>query len=97
MTEALTVVNSLKYSSDHEIINESKVSLADLAVVPVKLALFNLSKYIREQEFAVEFMIRGGVRLLIDLLERQHGGLSGNSLAVSFLLWPCISFDADVE
>ena len=84
MTEALTVVNSLKYSSKNASLNDSTASLPDQAVIPLKLALFNLSKFIKEEEFAAEFMIRGGVKMLIELLERREGGLSGNSLAVTY-------------
>lgn len=54
-------------------------------VLPLKLALFNFQKYIKEEEFAVEFMLKGGVRTLVRLLERSHGGLTGNSLAVRLI------------
>lgn len=53
------------------------------SATPLKLALFNLQKYVKEEEFSVEFMMRGGTRTLIRLIERTEGGLSGNSLAVS--------------
>ena len=89
MTEALTVVDSLKHSVKDDSPRGSEASNFDGHIIPLKLALFNLSKFVREEEFAVEFMIRGGVRLLIELLERKVGGLSGNSLAVSTAGW-CI-------
>lgn len=53
--------------------------------MPLKLALFNLQKYIKEEEFASEFQLRGGVRTLFRLLERNDGGMTGNSLAVCIL------------
>ncbi len=37
-------------------------------VVPLKLSLFHLQKFIREDEFAKEFLLRGGMRLLVELL-----------------------------
>jgi hypothetical protein len=55
----------------------------DRKSLSLKMALFNLQKFIKEGEFVVEFMLKGGLRLLIALLERTSGGLTGNSLAVS--------------
>lgn len=54
-------------------------------VQPLKLALFNLQKYIKEDDFAVEFMLKGGVALLVELVGREEGpnALTSNSLAVS--------------
>ena len=49
----------------------------------LKLALFNLQKYIQEEDFAFEFLLRGGVKTLVRILERLDGALTGNSLAVS--------------
>jgi hypothetical protein len=94
MTEALAVVDSLRTASQLPILtNESSLTLnttltamTDRKVLPLKMALFNLQKYIKEGDFVVEFMIKGGLRLLIALLERVSGGLTGNSLAVSELL-----------
>jgi hypothetical protein len=91
MTEALAVVDSLRTASSQPVLtNESSLTLAldasaksDRKVLPLKMALFNLQKYIKEGEFVVEFMIKGGLKLLIGLLERRAGGLTGNSLAVS--------------
>jgi hypothetical protein len=52
-------------------------------VLPLKLALFNLQKYIKEDDFAVEFMLKGGVSLLVELVEKDgpKSTLTGNSLA----------------
>lgn len=52
--------------------------------LPLKLALFNLQKYIKEEDFAVEFMLKGGVGLLVELVENEEpkSALTGNSLAV---------------
>lgn len=50
--------------------------------ISLKLALFNLQKYIKEEDFVVDFMLKDGVKLLIRAMENE-GGLSGNSLAVS--------------
>ena len=50
--------------------------------MPLKLALFNMQKYIKEEDFATELLLRGGIKTLVRLLERETGGLAGNSLAV---------------
>ncbi|ORX39155.1 hypothetical protein BD324DRAFT_618673 [Kockovaella imperatae] len=81
MTEALTVVNSLRLSAENMGPDGADASSPEKNNIPLKLALFNLSKYVREEEFSVEFMIRGGVKLLVQLLEQKDGGLTGNSLA----------------
>ncbi len=52
----------------------------------LKLALFNLQKYVKEEEFASDFLLRGGVKLVVGLLEKKDKGLTGNSLAVSISL-----------
>jgi hypothetical protein len=52
-------------------------------VLPLKMALFNLQKYIKEADFAVEFMLKGGLSTLVKLVERDIGGMGANSLAVS--------------
>jgi len=91
MTEALAVVDSLRAASQlPTLTNESSLTLnttllsnTDRKVLPLKMALFNLQKYIQEGEFVVEFMLKGGLKLLMALLERSSGGLTGNSLAVS--------------
>lgn len=95
MTEALSVVDSLRAASQLPILtNESSLTLnttltstTDRKVLPLKMALFNLQKYIKEGDFAVELMLKGGLRLLIALVERVSGGLTGNSLAVSCRTW----------
>jgi hypothetical protein len=48
--------------------------------MPLKLAVFNVQKYVKEEDFAVEFMMRDGVRMLIDLMD---GVMPPNTLAVS--------------
>lgn len=89
MTEALAVVDALRAASSQTVLtNESSLTLdttlkQDRKVLPLKMALFNLQKYIKEGDFVVEFMIKGGLKLLIGLVERRAGGLAGNSLAVS--------------
>lgn len=87
-TEALSVVTSLQHAVSSNL-DSSAVSPSKLnggkAAIPLKLALFNLSKYVKEEEFAVEFMIRGGTKDLLRLIEHSEGGLSGNTLAVSQL------------
>jgi len=95
MTEALSVVDSLRAASQlPSLTNESSLTLnttltstTDRKVLPLKMALFNLQKYIKEGDFAVELMLKGGLRLLIALVERVSGGLTGNSLAVSCRTW----------
>lgn len=89
MTEAFQVVDSLRAAASLPmLINESSLTLnkhltQDRDAIPLKLALFNLQKYCKEGDFAAEFMLKGGLAVLVTLLERVHGGLSGNSLAVS--------------
>jgi engulfment/cell motility protein 1 len=89
MTEALAVVDALRTASSQSVLtNESSLTLdmplkSGRKVLSLKMALFNLQKYIKEGDFVVEFMIKGGLKLLIGLLERRAGGLTGNSLAVS--------------
>jgi engulfment/cell motility protein 1 len=86
-TEALAVIQSLKAASHRTSLNESTPALLKVTAetIPLKLALFNLSKYIHEEDFAIEFMLRGGMRTLMKLLERNESGLPGNSLAVRYL------------
>lgn len=50
-------------------------------ILPLKLALFNFQKFIGEEEFAAEFLLKGGMRKLIKILDLE-GGLRGNALAV---------------
>lgn len=57
--------------------------------LPLKLALFNLQKHVKEEDFAAEFLLKGGVRILVHLLERAEGGLSGNALAVCLRHYTC--------
>lgn len=91
VTEALAVVTSLHTARGKEtqaaggtngtttIVLPNKVE-----TLPLKLALFNLQKYIKEEDFAVEFMLKGGVGLLVELVENEEpkSALTGNSLAV---------------
>ncbi|WWC91077.1 uncharacterized protein L201_006018 [Kwoniella dendrophila CBS 6074] len=81
-TEALVVVTSLKTSAQKATSGDGTVNLPSSSdSIPLKLALFNLQKYIKEEDFAVEFMLKGGMKLLVKFLERIEGGLTGNSLA----------------
>lgn len=83
-TEALSVVTSLKAArSARRSTSTAHQPDEHSNIIPLKLALFNLQKYVREEEFSVEFMMRGGVSDLVDLLQREEAGLSGNTLAVS--------------
>lgn len=50
------------------------------AKVPLKLAMFNVQKYIQEAEFAVDFMLKDGVRMLVGLMDGDR--LPPNTLAV---------------
>lgn len=78
------MVTSLRKAAQRSSLSESTTGLTkDSAGMPLKLALFNLQKYVKEEEFASEFLLRGGVRILVGLLEKTEGGLAGNSLAVS--------------
>ena len=92
MTEAFLVVDSLRAAASlPTLLNESSLTLnkhlnQERTTLPLKMALFNLQKYCKEGEFASEFMIKGGLAILIALLERVAGGLTGNSLAVCSIL-----------
>lgn len=90
VTEALAVVASLHTAKGKETGGEgadgaTAIVLPNKAeVLPLKLALFNLQKYIKEDDFAVEFMLKGGLELLVELVEKDDPktALTGNSLAV---------------
>jgi engulfment/cell motility protein 1 len=58
--------------------------------MPLKLALFNLQRYIGEDEFADEFVLRGGVKTIVRLVEKNEKGLAGNTLAVCGLMPVCL-------
>ncbi|GMK55300.1 hypothetical protein CspeluHIS016_0203560 [Cutaneotrichosporon spelunceum] len=89
VTEALAVVASLHTAKGKEANSEeteatTAIVLPDkVEVLPLKLALFNLQKFIKEDDFAVEFMLKGGVSLLVELVEKddEKTALTGNSLA----------------
>jgi hypothetical protein len=53
-------------------------------LTPLKMILFTLAKRIGEDDFTVEFLMQGGVGMLVELVERE-GMLTGNSLAVRAL------------
>ncbi|WVR08927.1 hypothetical protein IAU60_005986 [Kwoniella sp. DSM 27419] len=81
-TEALVVVHSLKAAAARDTLGDGTIKIAESSdAIPLKLALFNLQKYIKEEDFAVEFILHNGVGMLVKLLERDEGGLTGNSLA----------------
>lgn len=80
-TEALAVVISLQQALLRS--DLPGTTRDESHTIPLKLALFNLQKHVKEEEFSVEFMLRGGVHDLVSLLQDSDGGLSGNSLAVS--------------
>lgn len=90
-TEALAVLTSFKtYLSQptHRRLPSVDQSSLNLAAdghardgISLKLALFNLQKYIGEEDFVADFVSKGGVKMLVRLMAAD-GGLSGNSLAV---------------
>ncbi|ODN81097.1 hypothetical protein L202_03192 [Cryptococcus amylolentus CBS 6039] len=89
-TEALIVVSSLKSAIRRDSLPESTFSHtpshtpspSNLDTIPLKLALFNLQKFVKEEDFSVEFLLIGGMRILIRLLGKEETGLvTGNSLA----------------
>nr|ODO03704.1 hypothetical protein L204_00040 [Cryptococcus depauperatus CBS 7855] len=82
-TEALLVVASLKVSQRFPTLDSPTTpsSTTSNDHIPLKLALFNLQKYVKEEEFSIEFLFKGGMKTLIKLLEKDEGGLNGNSLA----------------
>ncbi|ODO09557.1 hypothetical protein I350_03160 [Cryptococcus amylolentus CBS 6273] len=87
-TEALIVVASLKSAIRRDSLPEStsshtpSSSPSNLDPIPLKLALFNLQKFVKEEDFSVEFLLKGGMRILIRLLVKEETGLvTGNSLA----------------
>jgi len=83
-TEALSVVTSLKAARNARLSTSTAHHPDEHSnVMSLKLALFNLQKYVKEEEFSVELMMRGGVSDLVDLVRREEAGLSGNTLAVS--------------
>lgn len=84
MTEALAVVSSLKSASSRQSLDRASTASVHSASegLPLKLALFNFQKYVKEEDFAVEFMLKGGMKMLLKMLDVREGGLSGNSLAV---------------
>ncbi len=47
----------------------------------LKMALYTLKQFIREEQFANEFLQRDGLKYLIDIIGSSHG----NTLAVRFL------------
>lgn len=81
ISEALAVVASLHAATGR---SESTADLtlpSNVDILPTKLALFNLQKYIKEDDFAVEFMSKGGVKLLVEMIQKNEDCLTGNSLA----------------
>ncbi|RXK38189.1 hypothetical protein M231_04563 [Tremella mesenterica] len=76
--EALAVVTALQHTSLRPSF-DSSINIHEAGGMSLKLALFNLQKYVKEDDFAVEFMLRGGVAMLVELVCNE--ALSGNSLA----------------
>jgi hypothetical protein len=81
VTEALAVVASLTAASGRTESTDNLVLPNNIEILSPKLALFNLQKYIKEDDFAVEFMLKGGVKLLVDLIQKDDSSLTGNTLA----------------
>jgi hypothetical protein len=71
--EALDTISALSYALQP--LSPIPSSPRHQAQPPLKLSLFNLNKYIREEEFSHEFMLKGGMQLLVKLLSiSDHGG-----------------------
>jgi len=71
--EALDTISALSYALQP--LSPIPSSPRHQAQPPLKLSLFNLNKYIREEEFSHEFMVKGGMQLLVKLLSiPDHGG-----------------------
>nr|KIR86243.1 hypothetical protein I308_03187 [Cryptococcus tetragattii IND107] len=79
-TEALIVVASLKSTCRKSLTESMPAILLAEDILPLKLALFNFQKFVGEEEFAAEFLLKGGMRTLIKILDLE-GGLRGNALA----------------
>jgi engulfment and cell motility protein 1 len=65
--EAIEIVDKL-YSKDQENRNNK-----------LRMVLFNLAKFISEEQFANEFLKRDGLRAVVEVINSSHG----NPLAVS--------------
>lgn len=91
--EALDTISALSYALQPKIPIASSPSGSPQP--PLKLVLFKLDKYIQEEEFSHEFMLKGGMQLLVRLLSEGpsqkrmesagsgiDAALSGNALAV---------------
>lgn len=79
-TEALIVVASLKSTRRRSLAESTPDTPPAEDVLPLKLALFNFQKFVNEEEFTAEFLLKGGMRTLVKILEFE-GGLTGNALA----------------
>ncbi|ALO68970.1 hypothetical protein CNF00450 [Cryptococcus deneoformans JEC21] len=79
-TEALIVVASLKSTRRRSLAESTPDTPPAEDVLPLKLALFNFQKFVSEEEFTAEFLLKGGMRTLVKILESENG-LTGNTLA----------------
>jgi len=74
--EALDTISALSYALQP--LSPIPSSPRHQAQPPLKLSLFNLNRYIREEEFSHEFMLKGGMQLLVKLLSiHDHSGKGG--------------------
>lgn len=64
--EALDTISALSYALQP--LSPIPASPTKQVQPPLKLALFKLQKYIKEEEFSHEFMLKGGRQLLVKLL-----------------------------
>lgn len=86
-TEALIVVASLKSTRRRSLAGSTPDTPPAEDVLPLKLALFNFQKFVSEEEFTAEFLLKGGMRTLVKILESENG-LTGNALAVRLQFTP---------
>ena len=64
--EALDTISALSYALQP--LSPIPTSPSKQIQPPLKLSLFKLQKYIKEEEFSHEFMLKGGMQLLVKLL-----------------------------
>lgn len=78
----------IKARANLKLVNSSALEAADIIEKlsireekALKLALFSLQKFIKEESFGHEFLKRGGLALLIDVIHTSHG----NTLAYALV------------
>ena len=78
----LRLVNAPKLEAIEVVERLSTNDNENSAAAPLRMTLFNLAKYIKEEQFATEFLQRDGLAELVNIINISHG----NMLAVRFLL-----------